>query len=383
MKKIIKLTTMLVVVLFLVACSSNEETEEFVYTMEVIEVSGDVLVQRDDIDDLEAYEGMLLESGDEVSVSSDSYLRVLIDGDKYIYVKENSSFCLNSSGDETDSNTEIVLSSGTIISEIQEDLSDDSSYEVTTPNASFGVRGTIYGVEVVEEQGETCSTLYALEGYVLASYTINGVTEETYVGQGYSLEITSDTVTKSELVIEDINEEMFAFIYQATMSGAQGMCFTSYEIELEAQSRNLDKGDYYLLFVSTDVEVRYYYFRAGEEIDFDSITFENYNILGWYTTWNCEEEYSLTTMPEQDSSVYALLEKAWDGYMLNIVYQDGVKLQVAVAEGTLFSELLDYRSGISVEEFYADVSLGEFSLFLEEASMPAIDFYTIYAKTSE
>ena len=121
--------------------------------IQVLEVSGSVSVERNDIGAVEAYAGMRLQSGDAISVPEESWLLIQMDEDKYALVEPGSSLSLEASGSSADSKTVIHLEAGAISSLLESQLSDGSVYEVTTPNSTMAVRGTVFRVEVTFGEG--------------------------------------------------------------------------------------------------------------------------------------------------------------------------------------------------------------------------------------
>jgi len=125
--------------------------------IKVYEVKGDAYVKRNGIDDLKAYDNMLLESGDTV-VLKKGEMTLKLDDDKYVYVEEGTEFILVAEGTKKDSRTKIQLNKGSITNEIDNKLSRDSSYEINTPNSTMAVRGTIFRVSVYEDDNHTVYT---------------------------------------------------------------------------------------------------------------------------------------------------------------------------------------------------------------------------------
>lgn len=111
--------------------------------IKVYKTEGEVIVSKLNSGDINAYENMILESGDRIKVNK-GLLTLKLDDDKYIYAIENTEFELLVSGNAADSKTSINLIEGTITNEIQNKLSDQSYYEVNTPNSTMSVRGTIF-----------------------------------------------------------------------------------------------------------------------------------------------------------------------------------------------------------------------------------------------
>ena len=149
-----------VVVIFLL------NRKEAVYRIiKVFELDGKSTVTRKDIGDLDAYDNMVLESGDQVYVDTGS-LTLKMDEDKYVYAEEKTRFQLEAAGTSENSKTRIRLEEGILTNEIQNKLSDESSYEVNTPNSTMSVRGTIYMVDVYEENGIRYTKVSVFEGAV-------------------------------------------------------------------------------------------------------------------------------------------------------------------------------------------------------------------------
>ncbi len=115
--------------------------------IKVLEMEGAATVTREGVGDLEAYEGMTLESGDKLSVNANSNLVLLMDEDKYGYVEENSVLVMVAEGDTRDSKTTIELERGAITCHVDGKLNSSSSYEVQTQNSVMAVRGTVFRVE--------------------------------------------------------------------------------------------------------------------------------------------------------------------------------------------------------------------------------------------
>ncbi len=133
----------------------------------VYELEGKAEIEREKTGSISAAENIYLESGDTLTVAPDSYMRLKLDDDKYIMVEENTVLSIEAAGNEDDSKTKIQLVKGAITSEIQNPLSADSEYEVTSPNSVMAVRGTIFRVETGTVQGDTpCTKTSVFSGKV-------------------------------------------------------------------------------------------------------------------------------------------------------------------------------------------------------------------------
>ncbi len=146
-KKILILSGIVVAVIaiisvILVLVLNKKETYRII---KVYAIDGEATVTRDGIGEMEAYENMVLESGDKVFLASGS-MTLRLDDDKYVYVEPNTEFTLVAEGTATDSKTSIELNYGAITNDVQNALSDGSSYEINTPNSNMSVRGTVFRV---------------------------------------------------------------------------------------------------------------------------------------------------------------------------------------------------------------------------------------------
>lgn len=161
----------------------------------VYELEGSAVIEREGIEAINAVENLYLESGDRVKTAADSYMRLKLDDDKYIMVEEESVFHIKATGNKVDSKTSIYLEQGTITNEIQNKLSDKSSYEVTTPNSVMAVRGTIFRVEVyLDKNGDVYTKVSVFEGEVTVHLVYpDGTTgEEVLIEAGKEIVIHSN-----------------------------------------------------------------------------------------------------------------------------------------------------------------------------------------------
>ena len=154
-----------VVILAVVVILLLNRKEAVYRIIKVFELDGKSTVTRQDIGDLDAYDNMVLESGDQVYVDTGS-LTLKMDEDKYVYAEEKTRFQLEAAGTSENSKTRIRLEEGILTNEIQNKLSDESSYEVNTPNSTMSVRGTIYMVDVYEENDIRYTKVSVFEGAV-------------------------------------------------------------------------------------------------------------------------------------------------------------------------------------------------------------------------
>ncbi len=150
----------------MVLCGCGKKEESY-RNITVMSMEGSATVERASAGVLDAYVDMRLESGDQVSVGEDSNLVLDLDDDKYILVESGTKMSLEASGDSQDSKTVIHLAAGAVVNQLTTELSEDSSYEVTTPNSTMAVRGTVFRVVVeFDAEGKSHTRLTVLDGNV-------------------------------------------------------------------------------------------------------------------------------------------------------------------------------------------------------------------------
>lgn len=124
------------------AAAKNSAADESYRIVKVYQMDGIVTIERGG-SMITPYVGMNLKSGDTVKTGKDSHLYLKLDNDKYLLAEPNTAFTLELSGTAKDSKTKINLTTGSIVSRLDEKLSKDSSYEVKTSASTMAVRGTL------------------------------------------------------------------------------------------------------------------------------------------------------------------------------------------------------------------------------------------------
>lgn len=131
----------------------------------VYQVEGNATITRASVGEMEAYENLMLQSGDSVAVASESSLRLKLDDDKYLLAEQETRMNIVAEGDGENAKTYIDLEQGSVTSEIQNKLGQNASYEVNTPNSIMAVRGTIFRVETAKmREGMTIRGCQYLRG---------------------------------------------------------------------------------------------------------------------------------------------------------------------------------------------------------------------------
>lgn len=158
------------------------QKEEAYRSIRIYELNGTATIQRETIGEVNAVENLYLDSGDRIFVGADSTMRLKLDEDKYILVEENSILSIVAEGNSADSKTSIHLEQGAITNEIQNPLSENSTYNVSTPNSVMAVRGTVFRVEVMfDEAGEVLTKVSTFEGSVGSSLILPDGTRQEEV----------------------------------------------------------------------------------------------------------------------------------------------------------------------------------------------------------
>ena len=194
-KGIICICAAAVVIVAAVAVLLSGNKGESYRSILVYEIEGSAVIDRADVGSMNAAENLYLESGDHVSVAQDSSMRMKLDDDKYVMAEADTIFSVEAEGSDVNSRTKICLEQGAITNEIQNPLSEGSSYETSTPNSVMAVRGTIYRVELyTDDNGEQNTKMCCFQGKVEMTPILPDGTfgEAVLVPAGSELTIHSD-----------------------------------------------------------------------------------------------------------------------------------------------------------------------------------------------
>lgn len=178
----------------------------------VEEANGQTIILNEKTGTKDAYEGMHLLSGDDVTVQKEANMTMLLDADKYVFAESGTHFWVKATGKSgKNSLTKIYLDKGAVLNRLDSDLAEDEAYEVETPNATMAVRGTIFRVEVyVDANGETFTRIDVLEGEVKVTLKMEDGTikdESAVLTAGQSALVRSNP-NLSEFVIGDGADEI-------------------------------------------------------------------------------------------------------------------------------------------------------------------------------
>lgn len=205
----------LAVAIVLICVFALGNKEEAYRVIKVLAAKGHSYVSREEIGELESYEGMALQSGDTVRVDGNSTMTLIVDEDKVCYVEENTQFKLVAEGTSVSSKTLVELDYGTMTWDVQNKLSSDSSFEIQTPNSTMAIRGTVPLVSVVKDPNNAYpvrTKFTILEGEVDIKYFDSKGIEigNLKLSGGSQLEIGSND-QKTEIISQSNSIDMSEF----------------------------------------------------------------------------------------------------------------------------------------------------------------------------
>ena len=221
--------------------SFGMKKEESYRDIKVMSIKGTATVERASVGSLDAYEDMKLESGDRLSVDSSSSLILSMDDNKYAMLEPGSSLTLEADGTRENSRTVIHLEAGAVMNYLSEKLSEKSSYEVTDPNSTMAVRGTVFRVAIVyDEDGDSYTTVQVFDGIVGCRLVFPDGTiseEEVQLAPGKEVLIHGDTEISEyvgdkghDIDYTTLNREALEFLLFCIDDGSD-LCLTREEVE--------------------------------------------------------------------------------------------------------------------------------------------------------
>ena len=221
--------------------SFGMKKEESYRDIKVMSIKGTATVERASVGSLDAYEDMKLESGDRLSVDSNSSLILSMDDNKYAMLEPGSSLTLEADGTRENSRTVIHLEAGAVMNYLSEKLSEKSSYEVTVPNSTMAVRGTVFRVAIVyDEDGDSYTTVQVFDGIVGSRLIFPDGRideEEVQITPGREVLIHGDTSISEyvgdkghDIDYTTLNREALEFLLFCIDDGSD-LCLTREEVE--------------------------------------------------------------------------------------------------------------------------------------------------------
>lgn len=221
--------------------SFGMKKEESYRDIKIMSIKGMATVERASVGSLDAYEDMKLESGDRLSVDSSSSLILSMDDNKYAMLEPGSSLTLEADGTRENSRTVIHLEAGAVMNYLSEKLSEKSSYEVTVPNSTMAVRGTVFRVAIVyDEGGDSYTTVQVFDGIVGSRLIFPDGRideEEVQITPGREVLIHGDTSISEyvgdkghDIDYTTLNREALEFLLFCIDDGSD-LCLTREEVE--------------------------------------------------------------------------------------------------------------------------------------------------------
>lgn len=211
--KLIKSLIITTLLIGLFGCASSntisENSDDSFRSIIVSDFSGLVNVTRSEGDELPAYEGLSLFTGDDVVVREKSDLTLTVDSDKYLYAEEQTHFWIEAAGTEGKTKTKIHLEQGSVLCRIDKALTADEAFEITTSNSSMAVRGTVFSVTIIKaSDGSTYDVVHVFNGEVYTGIDNTDKNATALPGQCIIIkESTSEEINDSFYVIPTQIEE--------------------------------------------------------------------------------------------------------------------------------------------------------------------------------
>lgn len=232
---------MALLLLAVIAGGCGKKKEETYRTIKVMSINGSATVERASVGTLDAYEDMKLENGDRLSVDSSSSITLSMDDDKYAMLEPGSSMTLEADGTKENSRTVIHLEAGAVMNYLSEKLNEGSSYEVTVPNSTMAVRGTVFRVAIVyDENGDSYTTVQVFDGIVGSRLIFPDGSmdeEEVQITPGREVLIHGDTSISEyvgdkghDIDYTTLNREALEFLLFCIDDGAD-LCIPREEVE--------------------------------------------------------------------------------------------------------------------------------------------------------
>lgn len=173
---------------------------------------GNITLERDSVEE-NIFKGMKLKSKDTVTTDSASCIELLADSDKHILARENTCFSIKVKGNEKNGKIAINLEYGSTLVEIENKLSNNSEFDIKTPNATASVRGTTFEVSYDKKKNET--VIAVTKGVVEVKTAtekrlIDADKKVTITGDSGSMieEFTIDTMKEAPMYINEVAFEL-------------------------------------------------------------------------------------------------------------------------------------------------------------------------------
>ena len=158
----------------------------------VKQLEGTTIIKNNQ-DEKEAYKGMHIKSGDDVTVQNESNLTLWVDADKYLYAEAGTHFEVECVDGEKSGKKVIYLKEGSVLTRLKNPLKEGEVYEVETPSGTMAVRGTVFRISVSrDEEGLVQTGIEVFDGKVQVDLRkengeYNGTSETFEAGEAGSI----------------------------------------------------------------------------------------------------------------------------------------------------------------------------------------------------
>lgn len=151
----------------------------------VVLARGDVIVRSADTS-TKAVPGVLVRQGDQIRTGRDGGVRLLLGGSAVVDLGANTSMVITRTGTSS-SETKLKLWSGRLWARVSSLFGNDAKFEVESPNAVAGVRGTEFIFDVAPDGG---TDITVLDGSVAVTARDGGPTRLLEIGDRVSAKDT-------------------------------------------------------------------------------------------------------------------------------------------------------------------------------------------------
>ena len=264
--------------------------DEAYRTIKVIETVGQVNVIKDG-GQYGAYPGMVLEEGYELVTAEGSYVRLILDDDKYVKIEAGSKIVFDKLGLLGSNKTKIRIEQGAMTCEIVNPLKEDDDFIINTPNSVLAVRGTFFRVDLNYYGEGLVKTNVTTYGGVVAAQRVMSTGElvgtEVDVSAGNKViisqinevddkgDMAEDVIFETKpITLEDIPDEDLIDVYFAIENGHE-MFIDKEEVQEALDTRDIDIEEHISVYEKVKIlEESMTGESSGEEVTIEEVTTE-------------------------------------------------------------------------------------------------------------
>lgn len=231
------------------ACKSASEPDT-ASAAKIRSFTGQVTVSKaGDNKSFSAVEGMLLTQGDRITTGKDSAITLDLGEEQELRVSENTDLTIKEliAAKNAEHSTQIGLDSGCLWAEVKKELDPNERFEIATPTAVMGVRGTKFAVS----HSDGASKLAVFAGKVAAvksveiirpdgSKTIKEIVK--VLEQNQQTEIDESVTTEEDIQILPVSQEdLDPFIQEIIREQGLDLPDTSDNINISDDTADIDE----------------------------------------------------------------------------------------------------------------------------------------------